>query len=89
MGVPPQVVGREKWGVFPLRGKLLNVRDASTRQLAGNAEVDALCRILGLRFDTRIAADPTTPLDRRLRYGRVLIMADQDHDGAHVKVCVV
>jgi DNA topoisomerase-2 len=33
------IVGRDKFGVFPLKGKLLNVRDASNKQLAGNVEI--------------------------------------------------
>ena len=31
------VVGRDKYGVFPLRGKLLNVRDASHKQVGGSS----------------------------------------------------
>ena len=43
-----EVFGRNKYGVFPLRGKFLNVRGASPEKLAGNVEVRALCAILGL-----------------------------------------
>lgn len=43
-----EVLGRKYFGVFPLRGKLLNVREASMAQLRNNAEVMALCTILGL-----------------------------------------
>ena len=46
-----EVLGREKFGVFPLRGKLLNVREASGAQLRNNKEIMALCTILGLSFD--------------------------------------
>ena len=34
-----QVIGRDKYGVFPLRGKLLNVREASAKQLVNNEEI--------------------------------------------------
>eukprot|EP00041_Stephanoeca_diplocostata_P032707 m.1055772 g.1055772 ORF g.1055772 m.1055772 type:complete len:1315 (+) comp24195_c2_seq5:303-4247(+) len=82
-----EVVGRERFGVFPLRGKLLNVRDASTKQLRNNAEISALCKILGLQYDKQYPVDPAKALG--LRYGRVLIMTDQDHDGAHIKGLVL
>ncbi|TYZ59857.1 hypothetical protein PybrP1_005799 [[Pythium] brassicae (nom. inval.)] len=76
------VVGRDKFGVFPLRGKFLNVRDATVAQLANNAEFAHLCTILGLKMDE--AYD--TPAKReQLRYGKVVIMTDQDHDGSHIK----
>jgi hypothetical protein len=43
------VVGRDSYGVFPLRGKLLNVRDASAAQITGNAEINNIKQILGLQ----------------------------------------
>jgi DNA topoisomerase-2 len=70
-----EVVGREHFGVFPLRGKFMNVRDASVSKLAANNEVKALCAILGLAFEKQYL----TLRDRqKLRYGRVLLMTDQD-----------
>lgn len=77
------VVGRDRYGVFPLRGKLLNVRDMTPREALGNAEVAALINILGLDFAKDYAG--LAPADRGLRYGRVMIMADQDVDGAHIR----
>lgn len=44
------VVGRDYYGVFPLRGKLLNVREASSKQIMENAEISALVKILGLQY---------------------------------------
>jgi DNA topoisomerase II len=70
-----EVVGREKFGVFPLRGKFLNVRVASISQLENNAEVKALLAILGLDKDKTYE---TVEERQSLRYGRVLLMADQD-----------
>ena len=40
------VVGRDHYGVFPLRGKLLNVREASTKQILENAEIKNICQIM-------------------------------------------
>jgi DNA topoisomerase-2 len=73
------VVGREKWGVFPLRGKLLNVRDITIQKFNANEELTAIKKILGLEQGKQYK-DVT-----QLRYGRVMIMADQDHDGSHIK----
>ena len=72
------VVGRTHYGVFPLRGKVRNVRDVSATAADANKEISALKQILGLR--SGVAAEAQTP-----RYGRVLIMTDQDVDGFHIK----
>jgi len=73
----PSAGGRNKWGVFPLRGKFLNVRTATAAQLIKNEEIIAINRILGLKMGL---TDIT-----KLRYGRVMIFTDSDVDGAHIK----
>lgn len=73
------VVGRHLWGVFPLRGKLLNVRDVSADKFAKNEELAAIKKILGLE-QGKVYKDI-----KSLRYGRVMVMADQDLDGSHIK----
>ena len=73
------VVGREKWGVFPLKGKMLNVRDVSADKFAKNEELTAIKKILGLE-QSKVYKDL-----KSLRYGRVMVMADQDLDGSHIK----
>jgi DNA topoisomerase-2 len=73
------IVGRDYYGVFPLRGKLLNVRDANHKQIMENAEIKHICQIMGLKFQT------TYDSVKSLRYGRLMIMADQDQDGSHIK----
>ena len=42
------VVGRDQYGVFPLKGKVLNVRDATTKQIVNNSEITNIKKILGL-----------------------------------------
>jgi DNA topoisomerase-2 len=64
-------VGRDHYGVFPLRGKLLNVREANTKQLTENAEIQNIKKILGLQHDKKY--DSTNGL----RYGHLMIMTDQ------------
>ena len=76
------VIGREKYGVFPLRGKFLNVRDASVGQLTKNQELINLCAIIGLDFDKKYS---TMAERSTLRYGQVMLMTDQDADGSHIK----
>jgi DNA topoisomerase II len=73
------VVGRDRFGVFPLRGKLLNVREASTTQITGNAEIQNIKQILGLQHGKQYKDT------KSLRYGHLMIMTDQDHDGSHIK----
>ena len=77
------VVGRDNFGVFPLRGKLLNVREASHTQITGNAEINAIKQILGLQHG-KTYSDAST-----LRYGHLMIMTDQDHDGSHIKGLII
>ena len=77
-----EVVGRDKYGVFPLRGKFLNVRNVSVNQLAKNAELKSICSILGLQFEKTYA---TREERKELRYGHVMLMTDQDADGSHIK----
>jgi DNA topoisomerase II len=80
-----EVVGRATFGVFPLRGKFLNVRVASVHQLETNAEVKALRAILGLDLENEY----DTVEDRKtLRYGRVMIMADQDTGTSNMNVYI-
>jgi DNA topoisomerase-2 len=73
------VVGADEFGVFPLRGKLLNVRDASVDQISKNAEIQNIKNFLGLQHK-KVYTDV-----KGLRYGRLMIMTDQDHDGSHIK----
>jgi DNA topoisomerase-2 len=76
------IVGRDLYGVFPLRGKVLNVREASVSKITDNEEITAIKRILGLRHGESYESDASFAT---LRYGHVMIMTDQDHDGSHIK----
>jgi len=73
------VVGPDLFGVFPLRGKLLNVRDATIDQISKNAEIQNIKTFLGLQHK-KVYTDT-----KGLRYGHIMIMTDQDHDGSHIK----
>ncbi|XP_030269013.1 DNA topoisomerase 2-beta isoform X1 [Sparus aurata] len=76
------VIGRDRYGVFPLRGKILNVREATHKQIMENAEINNIIKIVGLQYK-KSYDDPESL--RSLRYGRIMIMTDQDQDGSHIK----
>lgn len=76
------VVGRDAYGVFPLRGKILNVRDANVDKIGKNKEITSLKQILGLKSNATYDMN-TKPWP--LRYGKIMIMTDQDTDGSHIK----
>ena len=73
------VVGNDYYGVFPLRGKLLNVRDVSRTALTANKELANIRTIMGLTLADK------EPKVESLRYGHLMIMTDQDFDGSHIK----
>lgn len=76
------IVGRDKWGVFPLKGKVLNVKDVSTSKINENDEISNIKKILGLESGKKYENVES------LRYGRVVLMTDQDVDGTHIKSLV-
>jgi DNA topoisomerase II len=73
------VVSPDLFGVFPLRGKLLNVRDASIDQISKNTEIQNIKNFMGLQHKKEYSDT------KGLRYGHLMIMTDQDHDGSHIK----
>ena len=77
-------IGRDKYGVFPLKGKVLNVRDSSSADILKNTEISNIKKILGLQSNkqyTKESLEKNWPL----RYGKIMIMTDQDLDGSHIK----
>ena len=73
-----KAIGRENFGVFPLKGKLLNVRTASLAKIMANAEVVNLMKILNLEYGKTYDT-----LDK-VRYKKLVIFTDQDPDGSHI-----
>ena len=76
------MIGRDYFGVFPLKGKLLNVREASVKQQINNDEINHLKQIIGLKQDVTYSDDEDF---KTLRYGKVICLTDQDTDGSHIK----
>ncbi|XP_047738579.1 DNA topoisomerase 2-alpha isoform X2 [Hyalella azteca] len=80
------VVGRDKYGVFPLRGKVLNTREATVKQMMENAEINHIIQIVGLQYKKKYE---TVDDLKTLRYGKLMIMTDQDQDGSHIKGLII
>ena len=70
---------RKLFGVYPLKGKILNVKDTSDSKVEQTKEIAELKKILGLTSGKKY----TDVKD--LRYGSVMIMTDQDLDGSHIR----
>ena len=81
------VIGRDYYGVFPLRGKLLNVRDVDMKRITSNHEISSLAKIIGLKFSDqkKKGKRDVEEMLKELRYGKVLILTDADVDGSHIK----
>jgi DNA topoisomerase-2 len=74
---------RNYYGVFPLKGKLMNVLDVPQSRLNDNAEIANIKKIVGL--ETNYEYTSMQDVNKRLRYGKILFMTDQDLDGSHIK----
>lgn len=72
------IIGREYYGIFALKGKALNVREATQNQILKNEEVNNIKKIIGLQHD-KVYKDTSA-----LRYGSVMILTDSDDDGKHI-----
>jgi DNA topoisomerase II len=70
---------RKSFGVFPLRGKLLNVRNNNIARLKKCKELCDLFAALGIEIGKRYTSAES------LRYQRLMVMTDQDADGTHIK----
>ncbi|MBB4933096.1 DNA gyrase subunit B [Lipingzhangella halophila] len=64
--------------LLPIRGKILNVQKSSVGDMLKNAECAAILQVIGA------GSGRTFDLDNA-RYGRVILMADADVDGAHIR----
>ena len=93
------VVGNQRYGIFPLKGKLLNVRGASPKELLNNEEIINLKKILGLKHgrqylnqnkEYKESKDDDDSKNKigdvsELRYGGIISLCDSDVDGYHIK----
>lgn len=77
------IIGRDRYGIFPLKGKMMNVKSYTDSKVYANKEIIALKKILGLETGKKY-----TSLES-LRYGSIVILTDQDVDGYHIKGLVM
>ncbi len=70
-------------GVYPLRGKLMNVRGESITKVFENKEISEIKKILGL--ETGKEYKTIEDVHKSLRYSKVVFATDQDLDGTHIK----
>ena len=71
--------------VFPLRGKILNTLKVDLHKALGNAEISGMIDAFGLEVkDGKVIVDET-----KLRYGKIIITADADVDGSHIRILVL
>jgi DNA topoisomerase-2 len=70
-------------GVYPMKGKILNVRGENIKKISENKEITEIKKILGLESGKQYKT--IDDVYKNLRYGKVLFMTDQDLDGSHIK----
>jgi len=78
---------RNTIGIYPLKGKLLNVRGEGIKKIADNKEITDIKKILGL--SSEMTYETLEDVNKNLRYGKIMILCDQDTDGSHIKgLCI-
>ena len=74
---------RNIFGVYPMKGKLFNVRGETAKRISENKEIVEIKQIMGL--ETNKKYDSLENVKKSLRYSKILFMTDQDLDGSHIK----
>ena len=78
---------RNTIGVYPLKGKVMNVRGEAVKKVSENKEITEIKKILGLETGKEYAN--IEDVNKSLRYSKVVFMTDQDLDGSHIKgLCI-
>ena len=72
--------------ILPIRGKILNVEKASIDKILANAEIKTMINAFGCGFSEGYGNDFDIS---RLRYDKIIIMADADVDGAHISTLLL
>ena len=72
--------------ILPIRGKILNVEKASIDKILANAEIKTMINAFGCGFSEGYGNDFDIS---KLRYDKIIIMADADVDGAHISTLLL
>ncbi len=72
--------------ILPIRGKILNVEKASMDKVLANAEIKSMINAFGCGFSEGYGQDFDIT---KLRYDKIIIMADADVDGAHISTLLL
>ena len=72
--------------IFPIRGKILNVEKATMDKVLANAEIKGMINAFGCGFSEGYGNDFDIT---KLRYDKIIIMADADVDGAHISTLLL
>jgi len=73
--------GRDYFGIYALRGKLLNVRNSTLSNIAQNREITDMIQALNLKYNVDYTKEEHF---QSLRYGKLMILTDADADGHHI-----
>ena len=79
---------RRYQAILPLRGKILNVEKAMWHKAFESDEVNNIIQALGIRFGVDTEDSKEANIDK-LRYKKIIIMADADVDGAHIATLIM
>ncbi|WP_047832063.1 DNA gyrase subunit B [Robinsoniella sp. RHS] len=77
---------RNYQAILPIRGKILNVEKASIDKVLANAEIKTMINAFGCGFSEGYGNDFDIS---KLRYNKIIIMADADVDGAHISTLLL
>jgi DNA gyrase subunit B len=77
---------RKYQAILPIRGKILNVEKASIDKVLANAEIKTMINAFGCGFSEGFGNDFDIS---KLRYDKIIIMADADVDGAHISTLLL
>lgn len=78
--------GRDYFGIYALRGKLLNVRNASVKSITQNTIISDIIKVTGLQFNVDYNVEENW---KKLNYGKIMLMTDADVDGVHIESLII
>ena len=81
-GTAKEARDRATQAILPVRGKILNTLKCDLHKAMSNAEIQGMITAFGLEIkDNKVVLN-----EEKLRYGKIIIMADADVDGSHIRI---